>query len=692
VLRGELTPAQNLNDSAMHWSMVRWAEGVLRHGRLPLDGWYPRLGLGFPQFHHYQSFSHIVTAIVSVIAGREGTYPVVQWLLLGTMPLSAWLGARLLGLDRPASLWCAALVLLPVSVTGYGHELGSYTWRGYGMFPQLWGMWLMPIALGLTWRAVDQGRRPIAAGAALGVTVLAHALVGYLAALTVVLWVVLGRPLVARATRAAVIAVAALCTAAWFLVPLFLDSTGATYGGYRRGTFWYDSYGARKVLGWLVTGRVYDEGRAPVLTCLVGIGLVVALVRCRRDRLARALVASWVASVVLFCGTPTFGWLLRRLPGSRDLFFPRFLVGLHLSGVLLAGVGGAWLVGSARDQAKRRVPSRAAFVSIVIAGAVAGAFLLPAWRERSHYAAEGARWMRGQDAADQTDGADLRRLADQARELGGGRVYGGTTFNSAGWDRVGFVPVHAALLDRDVDTVGNLLRVSSLSTSMEAQFDDSAAWQYELFDVRYVVLPVGRQPSVSATFVMRRGPYALWQVATGGYMGVVDAVDPIVSNVEGLGNAMSPFLRSDLFSRSRYPLLQLPHTPSGRPTTTAYAALDGPPGTVLSQLGDAASGRFRAQVDARRASYVVLRQSWHPRWHATVDGHPVTAVPIAPSFVAVPVGPGRHVVGFDYYPWRTEWLVLEGLLGLVALHLTVTWLQSRRGSVQRRLPQIPTRT
>src|ERR1700716_2285963 len=95
VLRGELTPAQNLNDGAMHWSMVRWAEGVLRTGRLPLDGWYPRLGLGFAQFHHYQSFSHVVTAVVSTMSGSNGTFPVMQWLLLVTLPVSAWLGARL---------------------------------------------------------------------------------------------------------------------------------------------------------------------------------------------------------------------------------------------------------------------------------------------------------------------------------------------------------------------------------------------------------------------------------------------------------------------------------------------------------------------------------------------------------------------------------------------------------------------
>ena len=691
VLRGELTPAQNLNDGAMHGSMVRWAEGILRHGRLPLDGWYPRLGLGFAQFHHYQSVSHIVTAVVSTMSGSNGTFPVMQWLLLVTLPVSAWLGARLFGFDQPTALWCAALVLLPVSVTGYGNELGSYTWRGYGMYPQLWGMWLMPIALGLAWRAVDQGRRPVLAGVAVGVTVLSHAIVGYLAALVVVVWLLLGRPMLTRAARAAVVAVAALFISLWFLVPLVADSRGATYGGYQRGTFWYDSYGAPKVFGWLVTGRVYDQGRPPVLTCLVGIGLVVALMRCRRDRLSRAVLAFWIVSVVLFCGTPTFGWLLHWLPGSHDLFFPRFLVGVHLGGVFLAGIGGAWLVQLVHRATRLHAPPRVAFASIVVPAVLAGALVAPAWLERAHYEADGARWMREQRAADAGDGADLALLADRARELGGGRVYGGTTFNWGASDRIGYVPVHAALLDRDVDTLGNLLRVSSLSTSTETRFDERVAWQYELFGVRYVVLPVGRSPAVPATFVMRRGLRALWQLPTSGYVGVVDGVDPIVSSLEGLGDAVAPFLRSDLFARGRYPLLQLPRTRTGAPTTTAYAPLDGSPGSVQWQLADADRGRFSAQVDARRSAYVVLRQSWHPRWRATIDGRAVPTVPIAPSFVAVRVGPGRHLVAFDYRPWRTEWLVMEGALGLVVLQLSVA-RSARRRARTRSVPEHPSPT
>ena len=41
VLRAETTPAPNLNDSAFHLQMVRWADGQIGEGRVPLDGWYP---------------------------------------------------------------------------------------------------------------------------------------------------------------------------------------------------------------------------------------------------------------------------------------------------------------------------------------------------------------------------------------------------------------------------------------------------------------------------------------------------------------------------------------------------------------------------------------------------------------------------------------------------------------------------
>ena len=98
------------------------------------------------------------------------------------------------------------------------------------------------------------------------------------------------------------------------------------------------------MLGWLVSGQIYDSGRFPVVTILVGVGLAVCLVAFRRDERARGLVCVWALSLLLFFGRPTFGPVLNVLPGNQSLLFPRFLVGLHLAGLFLAGVGSVWLL------------------------------------------------------------------------------------------------------------------------------------------------------------------------------------------------------------------------------------------------------------------------------------------------------------------------------------------------------------
>ncbi len=94
MLVGELAPARNLNDSALHLSMIRWARGQILLGRLPFDGWYPFLSLGSAHFHHYQSLPHVLAAVVSIPFGVETTYHWSLWLLLGMWPLAVYVGLR----------------------------------------------------------------------------------------------------------------------------------------------------------------------------------------------------------------------------------------------------------------------------------------------------------------------------------------------------------------------------------------------------------------------------------------------------------------------------------------------------------------------------------------------------------------------------------------------------------------------
>ena len=120
VLTGELTPAPNLNDSAFHLQMVRWADGADQRGSVPLDGWYPYLSLGSSHFHHYQSLPHTLTAYTAHVtgAGDQTTYLWFLYLLLALWPLAVFWGGRLLGWGRWTAAAAAAVSPLVVSAPG----------------------------------------------------------------------------------------------------------------------------------------------------------------------------------------------------------------------------------------------------------------------------------------------------------------------------------------------------------------------------------------------------------------------------------------------------------------------------------------------------------------------------------------------------------------------------------------------
>ena len=337
TLRAELLNVWYLNDAGIHQSMVRWAAMRMREGHLPFDGWYPYLSLGASRFHHYQSLPHILTGAISTIAG-PGTFRWSLYLLLCTWPIAVYCGGRLFDLEPWAAGVAALVSPLIVSAPALGFEWSSYVWRGSGTWAQLWGMWALPFAWGLSWRAVSKGRTIALAALVLGITVCLHLLIGYLALLSLGVWVVLSpKDFWRRVGRAALVGIGALATAAWMLVPLITDAKWMTQDEFSRGTFYYDSFGARRVLGWLVTGRIFDNGRFPTVSVLALVGFAVCVWRFRRSETARAVLGVGLLSVLLFFGRPTLGAVIDLLPGGTDLFLRRYVTGVHLAGIYLGG-------------------------------------------------------------------------------------------------------------------------------------------------------------------------------------------------------------------------------------------------------------------------------------------------------------------------------------------------------------------
>jgi hypothetical protein len=650
--------------------MVRWAADRIRDGHLPLDGWYPALSLGASRFHHYQSLPHILTGGLSVVFGA-GIFRWSLYLLLACWPIAVYLGARLFELDRWSSAVAAALAPLVSSAAGLGFEWGSYVWRGSGVWAQLWGMWALPFAWALGWRAVSRRGGMAPAALAIGLTICFHLLTGYLALLSLGVFVLivpsqLGR----RLLRGALVGLGALAVAAWMLVPLIADARWTIHDEASTGTFYYDSFGASKILSWLVRGQLFDARRwVATLSVLALLGLVAALLRWRRDEAGRALVGTGALSLLLFFGRPTLGWAIDLLPGAEDLFLRRYLVGVHLAGVLLAGLGTVWAARGIHARARARWPGLRPVVVFGAIGIVVAAATMPAVFERVGFERTGARWIDEQRAADAGDGAAFERLVEQAIGSGPGRVYSGLRSRSATIHRIGQVPGYLWLLRTDAEGLGFTRPTWSLMSGAEARFDPTRAGHYRLFGVRYVIAPREQEPVVPARLVSTDGGFGLWEVEGSGPLRVVDTTDPIVADRHDLTSRTSGFLRSELPERGRYPTIAFAGRAAAPPTLSPDDDPEGPAGEVIEVEARPADGSVSGRIRAERPAVVALAASFDPGWRATVDGVPRPVQMLAPALVGVPVPAGEHEVAFSYRPVSAWVYALLLALGMAALAL-----------------------
>ena len=667
-----------LNDSSMHEQMVRFATTQLQGGHLPLISWFPFLGEGSPQFLHYQSLPALLTGGLGVLTGPDVAFRWTLYLLLSLWPVSVYVSARAFGGGRAAAAASAAMAPFLVSASGVGYEQHAYVWTGYGVWTQLWAMWTLPLAWGFSWRAIRDGRGYLRAVLFTALTVALHFETGYLALSVLVLWpLVGGRPLVTRVRRTALVLGASLLAVAWVIVPLVEQRRWAAVNEPFQGTGLVNGYGARRVLGWLVSGQLLDDGRLPVVTALAALGLALAWLAWSSEVDGRALLIALGVCLLLSFGRTTFGSLADVIPGGADLFFRRFMMGVQLAALLLAGRGAAWLADRCLRLLRSRIPRWPWAWSAPAGVACAVAVLAPAWLQLGEFDRADAAAITAQRHADNTRGAGLDRIIAAIKRDGGGRTYAGMPSNWGSDFTVGQVPVFKYLESRDVDEVGYTLRTASLMTDPEFFFDERDPSDYRLFGIRYLILPAADTPLVHAEAVMRAGLYRLWTVDAGGYAQVGRIVGAITADRTNVGTRSVPLLRSRLAQHGEYLAVRwgTGGAPGGGP---ARVSREPAAGTVTAQRANLVDGEASATVQMRRRGIVVLSASFDPGWTATVDGRRVATRMVAPALVAVdvPAGTDRVVFRFHGYGDYPELLVLGGLT-LAGLAIARFWGRAR---------------
>jgi hypothetical protein len=144
-----------------------------------------------------------------------------------------------------------------------------------------------------------------------------------------------------------------------------------------------------------------------------------------------------------------------------------------------------------------------------------------------------------------------------------------------------------------------------------------------------------------------------------GLVELVDApwrVDVAKANLSRVQNA---WMKSPLPAASVHPRVHMSEegdVPEGPGLATNGVDFRFPPFTPpAAPVGELVDVRRRGEdftVHARvdRPGYLLLRMSFHPGWHARVDGADVPTTPLIPSFVGVALDPGEHEVELRYRP------------------------------------------
>ena len=471
-----------------------------------------------------------------------------------------------------------------------------------------------------------------------------------------------------RLRRAAVLLGGSLLASAWVIVPLLAQRPWAAVNEPLQGSGLVNGYGARLVMHWLLSGQLLDSGRLPVVTVFAALGLALAWLSWSSDADARALLAALAVCLLFAFGRTTFGSLVDVIPGRADLFFRRFMMGVQLAALLLAGRGAAWLAARCMRLLEARVPRWRAGLSPAVVLVAAVAVLAPAWLQFGAYDRQDTAAIAAQRRADSTEGADLDHLIAMIERDGGGRTYAGMPSNWGQDFTVGTVPVFKYLESRDVDEVGYTLRTALLMTGPEYYFDDRDPSDYRLFGIRYLILPARDRPPVPARLTMRSGPYWLWTINGGGYVQVGQIAGEISANRTNVGTRSVPLLHSGLAADGAYLGVRYGSGGGDGPLPTVRSQSSA--GTVIAERADLDDGEASATVQMRQPGVAVLSASYDPGWTATVNGRQQPIRMVAPALVAVDVPAGTDHVVFRYHGYG-DYPALLSLSGLTLVMVAV---------------------
>jgi hypothetical protein len=664
ALLSEITvPVPSINDDGLHFLFIQRASDAIANGEFAFDHWVPQIEAGFPVFFYYQHLPEL--AVVAVQRLSFGTldlftaFNLVRYVLMVSFPITVFVSMRMMRFSLAACAMAAAASTLLSGYFRLGFEYESYIWRGWGVYTQLWSMHLSFLTVATSYRAIQDGKRLWLAALLLGLLVPTHLILAFMTAMAIAvmaLWGINRANFVARVVRVAIVGAFAAAISEYMWLPFITQSAYLNASPYARPAL-YDSYGAGSILPWLFTGDLFDHGRLPVLTVLLGAGAIAAILS--RSRVALISLGLFVMWLIAYFGRPTLGVLTNLFPLHDGLPFSRFIDVVDLAAILLIGFGGAAIWRLMRPQ-----------LSIFRLGAAFGIMLLllaPAMSERLALYSGNAELQRTTMSALQAN-TDAGVIVATLKTLPPGRVYAGLPATYGNLMTIGDIYFYNLLPFYGIESLAPPTESMGLNSDYIWDFSDQDPGDFDLYNVRYMVAPTSMAVASFLTPIEMTARYTLYQAPTTGFAEYVAITSrQAVPNQTALFNLNRTWERTHTLPAARqYMRYDYPATAVGHDLAGTAPCPDG---------GKTDYERFRADtinlvVECPADSTLVIKTTYHPDWHVYVDGVEVPDFMVSPSYIGVSLPAGKHTVDAIYraYPLKAP-LLLIGTIAAVFLLL-----------------------
>ncbi|MFZ5534786.1 MAG: hypothetical protein ACOY3M_01390 [Patescibacteria group bacterium] len=742
VYRAEVTATVDPNDNTFQFALVERTNQILDFAQqncsgiftpfctvsLLTDHWVPNWAEGYNLPYYYSHIPQMVIVLFyrlyDAVGGTLSLFSFYHfgiYLLLCLFPLSIALSFRILGMSW-FTAGVGALIGAGLSTDGlYGLDASSYLWRGYGLSSQLFAaVWLAP-ALAASYRVItaDKDKLGISSFIApvllLAATTAGHLGIGIIAFFSIAILTMSPsvqslankewngsavRELKKRLFRAAVILGGVLFLLSYWILPILL------HNDYHNISVWdgiwkFNSFGYREVLSNLFNGTIFDFGRFPLITLIIGVGFFVALPSSFFP--FAVLFLFWL---LMYFGRTTWGGLFSLIPGMSEFHLSRFIVGVHIAGVLLAGVAAERMLTLVAKQKYLAIGMMSVF------GILLTIFLSPpllSYAKHNAFLIDRAN----KNASAQYNDADklIHALKSRINEQPG-RVFAGRGGSWGKGFRIAETPMYMHLSTYGIPVVLWLPETWSPNSDIEQYFSEANPDHYTLFNVRYVATPADLQKEYIQPFwrLLETGEtWKLYEVETEGYIsgGLRPAI--VSADKQDYRSVVRLWMHGAYLPQKLYPELTFNNSypkQTGLPNfrmldEVTYRIPDGSTHNLFAEVPHYVSSGtasaiprvtdrtsesdmvFRATVEVPQncvQCIVVLRQTFHPSWTATMDGKPIPVFTVFPFFAAVSVtSPGIHELRFAYVPSTgKQFLLLLGLTGVVAGFVVLVWNKKKR--------------